>query len=330
MQEGITELLQPYTSESIFTEALVDSTIRRGIGRGGRRVWKEEDETMVKIGKGIYHIGESLKPGSISQLRRLGLAARGKTDPKYGNLYKLEDEIGSLYGMRTIKSDPEKALAFMTTDLGNGLRDAESILKSSLLRGGRITSKKIMNTYKYTQGIKYAKLKEMHENIKAAKVLGVPEYKIRKKVKRRGINKKTLNELYRGVFTPERPGDFIIKQIGKNNRDLNEKEGVDIPNPFYEAIPSITNFINSNRRISLEGDNLNLMDFEQEQIEPISTLPTSSLTPLAATPPINANAIQDMRVNANVMQTGLTPTEQALLSPEEQAIRLRQRGMARA
>ena len=80
----------------------------------------------------------------------------------------------------------------------------------------------------------------------------------------------------------------------------------------------------------LEGDNLNLMDFEQEQIEPISTLPTSSLTPLAATPPINANAIQDMRVNANVMQTGLTPTEQALLSPEEQAIRLRQRGMARA
>ena len=71
------------------------------------------------------------------------------------------------------------------------------------------------------------------------------------------------------------------------------------------------------------------MDFEQEQIEPISTLPTSSLTPLAATPPINANAIQDMRVNANVMQTGLTPTEQALLSPEEQAIRLRQRGLSR-
>jgi len=136
--------------------------------------------------------------------------------------------------------------------------------------------------------------------------------------------------LYSGVFTPERPGDFTIKQIGKNNRDLNEKEGVDIPNPFYEVIPSITDFINSNRRISLEGDNLNLMDFEQEQIEPISTLPTSSLTPLAATPPINANAIQDMRVNANVMQTGLTPTEQALLSPEEQAIRLRQRGMARA
>ena len=309
MQEGITELLQPYTSESIFTEALVDSTIRRGIGRGGRRVWKEEDETMVKIGKGILHIGESLKPGSISQLKRLGLAATGKTDPKYGNLYKLEDEIGSLYGMRTINSDPEKALLFMTTDLGNGLRDAEGIFKSSLLRGGRVTPKKIMNTYKYTQGIRYAKLKEMYSNIQAAKTLGVPEYKIRQKVKRRGINKKTLSELYSGVFTPERPGDFTIKQIGKNNRDLNEKEGVDIPNPFYEVIPSITDFINSNRRISLEGDNLNLMDFEQESeigITPISALQS------------NTNPIVNSQITGTTPVLAASGQNQALTKPFSQ------------
>ena len=321
MQEGITELLQPYTSESIFTEALVDSTIRRGIGRGGRRVWKEEDETMVKIGKGILHIGESLKPGSISQLKRLGLAATGKTDPKYGNLYKLEDEIGSLYGMRTINSDPEKALLFMTTDLGNGLRDAEGIFKSSLLRGGRVTPKKIMNTYKYTQGIRYAKLKEMYSNIQAAKTLGVPEYKIRQKVKRRGINKKTLSELYSGVFTPERPGDFTIKQIGKNNRDLNEKEGVDIPNPFYEVIPSITDFINSNRRISLEGDNLNLMDFEQESeigITPISALQSNTnsvvRTNITSAEPVLAASGQNQALTKPFSQLSSIEKEQLLFN----------------
>ena len=46
-------------------------------------------------------------------------------------------------------------------------------------------------------------------------------------------------------------------------------------------------------------------------------------------PEVDANAIQDMKVNTNVMQTGLTPTEHGLLSPEEQSIRLRQRGMGR-
>jgi hypothetical protein len=34
-----------------------------------------------------------------------------------------------------------------------------------------------------------------------------------------------------------------------------------------------------------------------------------------------------MMNNMNVMQTGLTPTEQALLSNEEKAMRLRQRGI---
>ena len=36
--DATSEILKPFTSESIFTEALVDSTIRRGIGRGGKRI----------------------------------------------------------------------------------------------------------------------------------------------------------------------------------------------------------------------------------------------------------------------------------------------------
>ena len=296
MQEGISELLQPYTSESIFTEALVDSTIRRGVGRGGVRVWNNEDETMVKIGKGILHIGESLRPGSLSQLKRLGQAATGKTD-KYGKLFNLEDEIGSLYGFRTINSDPERALTFMTTDLGNGLRDAESIFKRSVLRGGRLDPKDIVNSFKYTQSIRYQKLREMYQNIEAARTLGVSESVIRRKVRRKGLKKKVLKELYQGVFTPERPGDFTIRTIGKNNRELNEKEGTDIPNPFYEAIPSITSFINSNRRISLEENSLNLMDFEQ---------PTLQQEPRITTPPLNTVNINPDVISARAQNVGLS------------------------
>ena len=40
-------------------------------------------------------------------------------------------------------------------------------------------------------------------------------------------------------------------------------------------------------------------------------------------------AMKDPMVNTNLMQTGLTQTEQALLSNEEKAIRLRQRGLSR-
>jgi hypothetical protein len=311
IKDSIKEILQPYTSESIFTEALVDSTIRRGVGRGGKKIWNEEDETMVKIGKGILHIGESLKPGSLSQLKRLGQAATGRTD-KYGKLYNLEDEIGSLYGFRTVKSDPETALTFMTTDLGKGLGNAEALFKSNLLKGGRVSPEKILNTYKYTESIKYNKLKEMYQNIQAAKTLGVPEFKIRQKVKRRGIDQDTLKNLYQGVFTPKKPNDFNIKRLSEINRELNEKEGVDIPNPFYEAIPEITSFINSNRRISLEGDNLNLMNFKEEAIQ--SQEPQVQVAPLQ-TPPVNAQLVASAPQNIS----SLLPNNFASLPTAERA-----------
>ena len=51
-------------------------------------------------------------------------------------------------------------------------------------------------------------------------------------------------------------------------------------------------------------------------------------TPLPPTPDVNPEMIQPAMQQASLTQTGLTPSEQALLSPEEQAIRLRQRGMA--
>ena len=45
------------------------------------------------------------------------------------------------------------------------------------------------------------------------------------------------------------------------------------------------------------------------------------------TPQVDPSIVQTPMDNMNVSQTGLTATEQALLSPEEQGIRLRQRGM---
>lgn len=129
--------MEPFTSESIFIEGLVDSTIRRGIGKGGRRVWKEQDDPLVKVGKGVLHIGKTLTPGSIAQLKRIGQAATGKTD-KYGNLYNLEDELPGLIGFRSINSDPEKALTFMTTKFLRDLRSSDNLFTAPLLRGGRV------------------------------------------------------------------------------------------------------------------------------------------------------------------------------------------------
>ena len=63
---------------------------------------------------------------------------------------------------------------------------------------------------------------------------------------------------------------------------------------------------------------------EPQQLATQPTLPTPSLT----TPNVNPTLVSQAPTGIATLNQGLTPTEQALLGPEEQAIRLRQRGMA--
>jgi hypothetical protein len=55
--------------------------------------------------------------------------------------------------------------------------------------------------------------------------------------------------------------------------------------------------------------------------------PISMKTPPLETPDVNPALMSQVLPSSNVMETGLTATEQALLSDEEKGIRLRQRGM---
>ena len=69
------------------------------------------------------------------------------------------------------------------------------------------------------------------------------------------------------------------------------------------------------------------MDKLSQEAPPVQETAKAPTTPLPETPPVNPKLVSQM-TNTNVMQTGLTPTEMALLSNEEKVIRLKQRGIA--
>ena len=321
--ESFLELMNPFISESIYTEALMDSTFRRGIGKGGKRIWQEGDDPFVKIGKGIAHVADSMSPGSLSQFKRLSEASRGKAD-KYGNTFNLQDELPGLFGFRSIQSNPEKAMTYMTTRFIGQLKNAENLFTAPLLRGGRVDSNDIINNYMYSESRRFAILKEMYKDIDAARKLGMSDSAIRIEFsKRKGVSKDIISELVRGEYTPKRPSEFFVKRIGEINRDLNEKEGINLPNPYAESIPTLNEIINKNRKLNLLTDYLDLPEPEVP-VEP--TQPMSQIQ----TPPINTFSQQPITSPTQVAGgidpvTKLTISETALLSPLEQEIRRKQR-----
>ena len=291
LQEGTVELLKPFTDESIFTEALVDSTIRRGIGRDGRRVWSEADDPFVKIAKGIGHVAKSFEPGSYRQLVRIGDTLLGKTDPKFGQEYELFDELPGLFGFRSIQSNPERSLKFKTTAFGRDLKKAENLFTAPLLRGGRVTPQQVVNTYQNSEMRRFEVLKTMAKDVEAMKKLGMSEFKIRRELrKRKGLSKDIVNDLLLGTYTPKRPSSFFVTRINEINRDLNEKENVNIPNPYLVALPTLNGVINRNRRVNLLEENLKLVDLGGTVTDPRAT--EIQTPPLGPTPAPDPDVVQ--------------------------------------
>jgi hypothetical protein len=336
MEDSLSELLKPYATESIYTEALVDAVIRRGVGRGGRKIWNDEDDFGVKLGKSMLHLGKALEPGTWRQFARIGRAATGTTD-KYGKLHKIEDEIHSLYGMRIINSDPENSMKYMISDFTKALSNDRNLFQSPLIKGGRVSPNDILNRYKYSEAKRFATMKEMYQNIEAARTLGMSESKIRKALyARKGLDRDVAKDVLRGLYEPKKPSDFFTKKMREITRDLNEKEGVDIENPYYLARPFIREIIRSNRNISLLDDYIKMPTFDEEVPDPTGALglKMESLMPGNTATPQNFNLDENIVAasafnrgtgNEQVNQlTGLSYVEDSLLKPWEKAYRIKQ------
>ena len=263
MTDALSEVMKPYATESIYTEALIDSTIRRGIGREGRRVWNEADDIGVRMLKGTLHVAKSLSPGSISQFIRIERAVRGKTDRKYGETFNLSDELPGLIGLRAIKSDPERAMKYMVTGFGSNLKKADNLFIAPLLKGGRVTPQQIVDQFKYSEQRRFAFMRDMYKDIEAARALGMDDGKIRRELeKRKGLPKDAIREVMAGIYKPKRPSEFFETRMRQINNELNEKEGVDIENPYSIARGFIGDIITDNSGIDLLSDELVFQDFD--------------------------------------------------------------------
>jgi hypothetical protein len=294
--EGATELLKPFASESIFTEALVDSTIRRGIGIGGKRVWSEEDDPFVKILKSISHVAESFTPGSISQFKRIQKAAKGESD-EYGKSFDVFDELPGLIGFRSIQSDPENGLKYKVTQFGSRLDKDRNLFSAPLLKGGRVDPKDIVNSYEYSEARRFQTMKDMYADINAARTLGVSDSVIKNKLKaRKGMDKDVIDSVMKGQYLPDTPNKFFTDKMKEINNTLNRQEGNYLPNPYSVASPVINSIINKNKKLSLLTDTIEFPQpslssgaLEPQSILPVPTIPSTGDVVLPASPVSQVN-----------------------------------------
>ena len=299
------ELMNPFISESIWTEAVTDLTVRGGRTAEGRQLYTDQTPAGNKAAIRFLHLGIALAP-SYRQFQRLGQAAFG-TPTKRGDELNIGPELAGFMGLRPIKVDPLDSMGFKIAEYQTGIRNARREFTGGyfgILRGGRIKPNDVINAYYNSNRARFLVQQEMNKNISAAQILGVNKSLLQREFKDRQISDNAFNNLAKGKFDPYFPSEDIQQRFAEIARNLGD------PNIFTEVRPTLRLMLQEFRRLPLTSSfdsDINDFLFEEAPLIPLPTTPQ---------PVVNTQAnLQQVDPNTN-----LTRTQQALLSPEEQVI----------
>ena len=313
------ELSDPFISESIFTEAMTDLTFRGGRTQDGRRLYTDQTAAGDKLAIQIRHLAVALAP-SYKQFVRIGLGATDTVGPflgvgKRGEEYRVLPEVAGFFGFRGVDIKPLDSMGFKISNFQSGIRDARREFTGGafgVLSGGRKTPNDVIERYIASNRARFNVQKEMYRDIKAAQTLGVATNKLRQEFTDRQISPKTYASLDKARFSPYFPSEDIQNRFAEIARNIGAV------NPFLIALPTLNN-------LRFQFNNLRLDTNFNEFINPADFLLEEIQTPPL---PRTGAPIAAPRVSQVIPQTGLTQTETALLSPEEQLIRQRQRNLS--
>jgi len=315
--EASAEIMNPFIGESIWTEAMADLTVRGGRTKDGRLLYTPQTSLGDKMAINFLHLGEALAP-SYRQFQRLGQASFG-TPTKRGETLEIGPELAGFMGFRPIKIDPLQSMGFKIAEYQAGIRNARREFTGGyfgLLKGGPIKPNDVIERFYKSNKARFDVQQNMYNDISAAQVLGVGRGQLGREFQDRQISNKTYRNLQIGRFEPYFPSEDIEARFREIARDLGDAD------VYREVRPVLRQMFNDFRRIGLtESWTLNINNYLQTDIQ----TPPLALQPMPTSTVIQTSGIPS---SGNIMASGLTPVENALLSEEEKMIRLRQRGLA--
>jgi len=317
--EAAGNVASPFVDPAIYSEAMLDVMARKGVTKDGKQLWTPDTPTNEKVARAISHVTESFYP-SYQPFLRTYRAAVGEPG-KGGVEYSVPNELAGIFGGRFEEIDPKRTMGFYITDFQDGQRNARREFTGGpegTLSGEIKTPKDLIQRYYVANQSLFNVDQRMAEHLKNAQTLGVNRGELSKLFESRGLSADTISNIGRGRFEPFFPSDAIINRF----REIANQTGQ--PNPWYEAVGTLREI-----RSKFKSQNL----FMPLNLELKNFLPVSQSTPAPSlplnTPSPNPNVFAQSQGTTNqLLNNGLTITENAYLSESEKAMRLKQRGLA--
>ena len=329
ISDAFSKSIEPFVSESIAPEAIIDIFIRGGVTREGKKLYTDQTPLEDKTKIIIKHIIDTQIPLSKSQMTRLFYAYQGLPEPKSGQVYNIEKELPGLLGWRLIKIDPIRGLDFKITGYDKAKRGAtrEFTGGESRLLVRPSTKEEVIRQFFVTNKALFDAQQNMHLDLKAANQFDVTDDELVGVFEKRLRSVNEYGPFFEGTFMPYQPSQNIARKFEEKSREFSVSNP-GYKNPFEEALPVIIDMIERMQGADLSKE----FPFKPSDFGIEEQAPTGGNDPildsLGEVPSVNPNVVQTAQISPSVMETGLTPVESALLSEEEKMIALKNRNLA--
>ena len=325
--------IEPFVAETIVLEPMFDIWARGGKSRNGANIYSPTDDFGDKVSKSFQHIISTIAPGFIRSTGQVLNAL--SLDTKQGRLSDLSDVLIRLLGGSIINVDPVSALDYKAIDIreirSNAYKTEHFFSKENALERGPDV---MAAEFQQIQNEALAAQFEVYKMFAQALDSGLlNREQIEQVLGKDGRNVPNLDNLMDGIFTPVSYSESGLEQRADELYDEYKKSGILLNRSDLLPLDKLDNIIfrmedirfkdlvDPERRPLPEprGDSSpSLFNIGDQQTEPVT--PQLPNTPTPVVPNTNMNPVNPA--------TGLTTTETALLSPGEQAIRQRQKGVA--
>ncbi len=228
---AMSEFGQPFISESIWTEAVLDIIARGGRTREGFQIYSDQDTDGDKMSKIMSHLVKAQMPFSVDQLKRLDqsiesvdVITKGKFD-EYGQEYEFGDEFQGLFGFRAVNVNPGRAMNFKVADFQKGIRDSRSLFTRVVLKGGPIEPVDVVDAYINANRAMFDVKKTLKGDLDAARLLNISETDLINALDR--VSDTEINNIDQNIFTPYSLSAEVVSAIGDNAAKIGARNPLD-------------------------------------------------------------------------------------------------------
>jgi hypothetical protein len=228
--EGFKKFAEPFASESMAAERIIDVTTRQGKTQTGAEIYEPAEPLGDRLSKSLTHVVGAFIPGIVDQVTTVkgGEFVEGRTlraftgtPSKQGDEYTPFEEAGTmLTGLRALKLNIPRSLSYAGSEY-SGLRSSAVSIFTKVADDNDATNQDILNAYVKANDARRRQQASLKAKIDTAMAAGMSRREIYKAFDNSGVSNAELSNIIKNRYVPIKISRALIREV---RQEVNQKE----------------------------------------------------------------------------------------------------------